>query len=66
MKDLLELVYPAPYSPQFNIVEGLGNGLSPMSSTTSLTTQLEKNRKNVKQFMNEIMKVLIDFVSFFK
>jgi transposase len=56
MKDRLELVFLPPYSPQLNIVEGLWRWLKSDVINNVFYHTTAEIRKNVKQFMDEIMK----------
>ncbi|BFH13954.1 putative transposase [Paenibacillus dendritiformis] len=56
MKRRLELVFLPPYSPQLNIVEGLWKWLKSDVINNVFYHTVADIRKNVLQFMNEIMK----------
>ena len=63
MKDSLELVFLPPYSPQLNIVEGLWKWLKSDIINNVFYNSVAEIRKNVKSFMQEIMKkplVIVD------
>ena len=63
MKDRLEIVFLPPYSPQLNIVEGLWKWLKSDIINNVFYHSLAEIRKNVKSFMEEIMRkpmVIID------
>ena len=56
MKDRLELVFLPPYSPQFNIVEGLWKWLKSDVINNVFYNTVTQIRRNVQEFMDEIMK----------
>lgn len=63
MKGRLELVFLPPYSPQLNIVEGLWKWLKSDIINNVFYNSVAEIRKNVKVFMQEIMKrpmVIVD------
>jgi transposase len=62
MSERLELVFLPPYSPQFNIVEGLWKWLKSDVINNVFYHTVGEIRKNVKQFMNEIMKVPLKII----
>jgi transposase len=55
-KHRLELVFLPPYSPQFNIVEGLWKWLKSSVINNVFYATVSEIRLRVGQFMNEIMK----------
>ena len=55
-KHRLELVFLPPYSPQFNIVEGLWKWLKSSVINNVFYSTVSEIRLRVGQFMNEIMK----------
>lgn len=63
MKGRLELVFLPPYSPQLNIVEGLWKWLKSDIINNVFYNSVAEIRKNVRAFMQEIMKrpmVIVD------
>ncbi len=56
MKGRLELIFLPPYSPQLNIVEGLWKWLKSDIINNVFYNSVAEIRKNVKSFMQEIMK----------
>lgn len=62
MKDRLELVFLPPYSPQLNIVEGLWKWLKSDIINNVFYNSIAEIRKNVKAFMEEIMKRPLDII----
>jgi transposase len=62
MKERLELLFLPPYSPQFNIVEGLWKWLKSNVINNVFYHTVIEIRKNVQQFMDEIMKSPISII----